>query len=478
MKKLKSTLIFGPPGTGKTTKLLDLISESVAEGGDPSSIYFLSYTKAAAQEALRRVGLKKSKNFCTLHSLCYAIGGISRASVMTPPKYRDLTELTGVPIVGDSLANEKELTDGEAYLQIISKAVNTFHNYADAYESSDRPGTHDEFVMFANTYDKWRKACGFVDFNDMLLAVLHKSITFNPVKIIIDEGQDMTPLQWAVIDKLIDVGNPRELIVAGDDDQCLYSWGGAHAHAMDDFGNKYGASSVVLSKSWRIPQTVHRLANSVINRVSRRVDKQYDPRDFVGEVSYFTNIACADINPYEDVMIMARTHSLLENVEDTLKDRCIPYIKAGGVSPYTNRFALSIRGILKTNRGELMGDDEYRALLGTVKDAELARRIECGAFSEIRGVDWRDVVDVPPQYMHYYESVDMEREPTVVVSTIHAAKGKEAERVILLTDQTPRVMESMNTISGADDEHRCMYVGVTRTKSRLDVILNDEGYKL
>jgi superfamily I DNA/RNA helicase len=39
------TLIFGPPGTGKTTKLLGIVDEALSNGVNPSRIGFVSFSK-------------------------------------------------------------------------------------------------------------------------------------------------------------------------------------------------------------------------------------------------------------------------------------------------------------------------------------------------------------------------------------------------------------------------------------------------
>ena len=47
--------IFGSPGTGKTTTLLNILEEKIKEGYEPSRIGFFSFTRRALKEARRRV---------------------------------------------------------------------------------------------------------------------------------------------------------------------------------------------------------------------------------------------------------------------------------------------------------------------------------------------------------------------------------------------------------------------------------------
>ena len=54
------------------------------------------------------------------------------------------------------------------------------------------------------------------------------------------------------------------------------------------------------------------------------------------------------------------------------------------------------------------------------------------------------------------------------MSTIHGAKGGEADNVILFTDLSPAADEAFRI--GNDDVHRVFYVAVTRAKQNLYII--------
>ena len=89
------SIILGPPGTGKTTSILNLIQIEMENGTPPDKIGYFAFTKKASDEGkertMERFGLtgKDIPNFRTLHSLCYRMLGLSRDSVMDRTNYRE-----------------------------------------------------------------------------------------------------------------------------------------------------------------------------------------------------------------------------------------------------------------------------------------------------------------------------------------------------------------------------------------------------
>lgn len=60
------------------------------------------------------------------------------------------------------------------------------------------------------------------------------------------------------------------------------------------------------------------------------------------------------------------------------------------------------------------------------------------------------------------------KQPRIRLSTIHGAKGGEADNVLLLTDVSSKAYQQQQR--NPDDENRVLYVALTRAKERLHIV--------
>lgn len=476
--------IFGPPGTGKSTEILKRMKEKIDSGIRPSKIGLVSFTRAAAKELAERAGVQTGDNISTIHSMAYRMAGISKNSVVNWRVYKEFGKLVGIPIAGANPDDSDYLELGDEYLAVYSLAKARLQTYEETYLESTRSGTLDEFKFFAESFDKYKKDIGYIDFNDMLIRAADAPAPMVDV-LFVDEAQDLSPLQWKLINHW--AKSIPEIHVAGDDDQAIYVWGGADPQGMVKFETEHAGSRLILDQSHRVPKSVHPIASELIARVSSRVDKAYKHKDLEGRVSFVNNINHLEINPDEDTLILFRNHSIRKELEEMLVQRLIPFVVDTGKpgllgSPKAKAIQVFIDIKAKTDTDLSRLSDANLTLLQKNLNFRAKAVFERNDLAAFQAFEWHEAFFLKISEREYFEAMlnrfgtlDIE-DPPIHLSTIHGSKGREAHRVILLNGMGG--LTAANFAHDPDSEYRTFYVGLTRSKAELDIVQTDRGIQI
>ena len=145
-----------------------------------------------------------------------------------------------------------------------------------------------------------------IDYSDMLERFVSSEATLDIDVAIIDEAQDLTPLQWKVASTAFKTA--KRVYVGGDDDQAIYKWSGAD---VDTFINLKGKVEV-LEKSYRQPKEVFKQSSLILNRIKVRRNKIYEPSDREGQVFWHNRVEGIDLSKGSWLLI-ARNYYLLRH---------------------------------------------------------------------------------------------------------------------------------------------------------------------
>lgn len=479
-KAVKNLVLYGPPGTGKTRRLLKIVTEHLQDR--PSGrVLFCSHTRAAAQEAASRWADNVTRiDIQTLHSVCFRTLKFSKAQTVDRDKLDEFGKEFGIDMSDQGL--------GKEFLEVLTMADAKGMSIEDGYAHSVRPGTPKHYLSFCLSYLQWKKTFGYIDFNDMLIngATKLKAADVPYTLIAIDEAQDLTQLHWRVIYRLIELLPNCQIVIAGDDDQALFSFAGADPHGMPTFAERTGAISEVLSQSYRITAQVHALAQAIIGRVERRVPKEYAPRTGLdgkpaqGVYEVWPHMDHLAVDAGRDSLLLYNDRFVRGEVEPILREHNLPYRALNGYqAPLDSRAGRALRCVFTHSDAEILDNQELRnevkgGLSRAGNDAwDMVAPRE--VLAKIRRFDWV-VLSVRPGHIDYLRAIDYQRPQNLRISTMHGAKGLQADDVHLILSLSQRAWREAEV--DADHLHRLFYTAVTRAKENLYIYDGENGYEL
>jgi superfamily I DNA/RNA helicase len=464
---MKVDVIFGPPGTGKSRYLIEHVSDYLDSHDGVAMV--CSHTKAAAKTIVDRWSGGTRMRANTLHSFCFNEMRLTRAQVVDDAKLDEFLKDFGL--------DTEEGGDGKQYMDLINYAGAMDLSIEGVYGHKHDFGSRDHFIAVARSYMAWKNTFGYMDFNDMLKKYTKHDKIPDFGLLAIDEAQDLSILHWRVIHRIMELRPDLKVMVAGDDDQSLFSYAGVDPQGMAKFAEEFNGTVKVLEQSYRVPKLIHGLAHDIITRVENRVEKVYRPvEDRQGSIWYRrdTEDLLGDINEKRDTLILYSDKFIRAKVEELLKDMFIPYSAFSGFpSPLQTAGGQSLRIAARGQPNETELKTIRRGL--SERASEVWDRI--GPQPVLDKLRDRDLSQIKTHWSNenYFKNVDLTKDiDNVRISTIHGAKGSEAESVHLITGVSQAAIDYSNL--DPDALHRLFYVGVTRTKNVLHLYEDENAY--
>ena len=470
--------VVGPPGTGKTRRLLNNVQRYSDIGVPLNKIGYFAFTRKAAGEARDRflkvkteLTKKDIRYFQTLHSLAFNTLGLKEENVMQELNYKVIGETCGIQIKYASYETNNWngiFSSDSEYLSMINLARVREISVMDQLDRNEHLSRieRDKLDAIEQEINSYKKVFGLIDFTDMIQKFLDKGVSPKFDVIFVDEAQDLSLIQWSMIKK-IEKDTNCDVWVAGDDDQAIFGWAGAD---VDSFIN-WEAQEIPLKQSERVPTIIQKKALDVIDRIQEnRIDKEYFPKAESGEI--FERYKLSDIDMSKgDWLILTRTKSLLKPVITFLKKKGFFFNTAQG-----NSIGKSLYEDIQ-NWSKLQKKIE----LPEIQVQRIRERIEGSMNLSLKWYDvFNKLTDSQITYMKLLllNGENPTEDARIKVSTIHGAKGGEATNVVLFLNETA------NTIKGAkksaakqDEEYRVWYVGITRSMKNLYLIKSQNKSK-
>lgn len=357
-------LVLAGAGSGKTrvltTKIAYLIDEKQVR---PWRILALTFTNKAAREMKTRVenilgSDLKGMEVSTFHA--YGLRFLHR--------YPDALARLGFPrsfVIfdrGDARSLLKKIMrrldidsgtlDVPGALELISRAK------ANANPVTRQTAVASRWKELYDTYQSELRACGALDFDDLMVLPLHILATNKDILrrerertewVLVDEYQDVNWPQYLLLRCLVDEN--KRIMVVGDPDQSIYGWRGADMTMILNFERDFGgAKVVVLDQNYRSTKHILDGANSVIKNNSDRHPKDLWTASGEGELIYLYRAkndsdeaawiakkieALHDEGyKYGEMAILYRMNALSRGLEQALLENAVPYRVIRGVAFY------------------------------------------------------------------------------------------------------------------------------------------------
>jgi GTPase SAR1 family protein len=239
--------IVGDAGTGKTTYLQSIMKRLRIRG--------FSHTRTA----VRRLTCERAPAAKTIHSISLRLSMQDASFRKAYQKTKNFGGVESCRLRFCSMHGLKMHHDpytpcnGKAFFSLYSYHINT---------GKIPDNANPELVELIQKYEEFKAREGFVDYEDFLLAGLavarEKGLEIN---LVIDEAQDLSPLQWAFVDTI-----GRTAFIAGDELQSIFSFQGATPETFENCSS----STKILDYNYRIPENIWNIAGMVVEKQIRR----------------------------------------------------------------------------------------------------------------------------------------------------------------------------------------------------------------
>ncbi|MBR9989241.1 MAG: UvrD-helicase domain-containing protein [Gemmatimonadetes bacterium] len=383
-------LILAGAGSGKTRTLVYRIAHLVRSAQvDPGRIVAVTFTNKAAMEMRERVrefagDEAKRVTISTFHSLGARILREHGVKLGLPRKFAIYSAADQMGAL-KSACSEISIDDDSFDLKRVMRQISDWKTRGLApveavkHVASEqaRGNRSDDYAVLSadayGLYEEMLRACGAVDFDDLLLLTVRLLREDEMVRqalwkrwhyFMIDEYQDTNAVQLEMARIL--AGPRRNLCVVGDDDQSIYAFRGADVANILEFERHFPGTTVVkLEHNYRSTQRILAAANAIISGNRHRHAKTLRTGNPIGPLldlwTHDTDVAEAEgvareiqvrrmtrKMRWEEFAVLYRTNPQSRVLEEALRAQNIPYRVVGGTSFFERKEVVDCLAYLRT----------------------------------------------------------------------------------------------------------------------------------
>ncbi len=453
-------------GSGKTTTILECMRR-LPPGSD---VLFLAFSKAIVRTLASKIPI--STDAKTMNGLGH---GLMMRKLKSEGKSVKLNNYRLWDLARSTISEEQWEEYGTSLVRLVSlgraNALGIIDS-GDAQDFSAMLGDYDIEIPWESEMLACRQASVLLKklneikeefaFDDQLyLPILWESKFPRYDCVFVDEAQDLSHIQHMMLEALAREG--ARIIAVGDSRQAIYGFRGADGKSMSNLADKFEMHLLPLSISYRCPKSVVREAQLIVYHIkAHEASKE-------GSVEYLDEYPKVEDYPAPS-MILCRTNGPIFTL-------ALEFLLAKVPCRVMSSFGKDLIKFVKTF--EVKTAQELQKELAEWRDIEVKKAEERKWFGKARLV--QDKYDALVPFCEIFglrievvaalqQLLTCNTGPTL--STIHKAKGLEADTVyILRPDLLPAPFAK--TASAIEQEMNLKYVAITRAMNHLKFLPED-----
>lgn len=467
-----NAVISAVAGSGKTTTIVECAKRIPRT----KSVLFLAFNKSIASELSQRLSIYRNVNCATLHSHGFKaiLKGNGKTNVFNGKYYTYITE--NIDTLSNTLSVDTEDSVKRAYIRNIANLLDKCRINlikADDLKGIENIALHhsidvlaDEINVVATLLETayTLKLGEKIDFTDMLTLACTKFKRYVDKYdfVFIDECQDLSKAQRELM--LLSLKPNGRFIAVGDRNQAINGFAGAGCDSFDLLSNLANNNELPLSVNYRCGKNIINLAQQIVPQITAFEDsgmgKVLNVKD-LKNVNKGDMILCRKAAPLVRLCLKMLANNIIANVKgaDLGKNliNLIERLAPKNIFYLMEKLNRELDKIKKQQSTKGIKDVDNCAAVLSFQD-----KIEClRAFAETTN----GIAEMKRKIEFVFS--DEQQKNAIQLSTIHKAKGLEADNVfILLPNKLPLTWKDQKEWE-YQQEINLKYVAITRAKKNL-----------
>jgi len=418
-KGRESVLLIATAGSGKTYCSVERLKFLIKQGVPPEKIIFFSFTKAATDELVERIGNDAVK-ITTIHAFSFhilsKIGKFKKVAT-----FYDFVNWFKKNYKPKGIVTEEEKHDFNEKIHKLYDESDYISSSISAYKLQMADGIKVPVPEFFHTYQEFLRKERSRDFSDMLIEVrsaFEEDKWLNMFKnrydyIFIDEYQDTSTIQLQVLLAL----NAKYYYLIGDRNQAIYSYSGTNCDKVEEMlKNRRSTTEMSLTMNFRSDKSIITNSNkfSSLKAIANSKEEGFVNKDVILDNHELGKILGSSRN---QVVALVRTNTVIRNLELYFLKRKLPMRYFNYLTPAElNAIPKGIDFINDSTKNKL------KVLLGA---------------DDGKGNPIYD------SYMDIYSFIKTYENSNNFITSIHKSKGREFDVCIVINSLPPDLIHEL-----------------------------------